>query len=126
MCSSDLNWRAGISRPLCVYSNKPMAYTEKVTATQSWADIPTCPAEGLNTTYEMLRGMFMPGKVTADQQAFYVDLFKKIADTPEWKEYVSRSALLPDFRSGKDFVDFLTADEKKHVDLMNAAGMIAK
>ncbi|MFO1184783.1 MAG: tripartite tricarboxylate transporter substrate-binding protein [Bauldia sp.] len=120
------NWRAGLSRPLCVYSSKRMGYTDKVTATQSWSDIPTCPTEGLNATYQMLRGLFMPGKVTADQQAFYVDLLKKVTDTPEWKDYVARSALLPDFRSGKDFVDFLTTDEKKHIDLMNAAGMIAK
>jgi len=120
------NWRAGSSRPLCVFSDRRMANTEKITGTMSWSDIPTCPAEGLNATYEMLRGFFMPGKVTADQQAFYVDLFKKIADTPEWKEYLSRNALLPDFRSGKEFVDFLTADEKRHIDLMTTAGMIAK
>lgn len=120
------NWRAGTSRPLCVFSNKRMPNTEKITATQSWSDIPTCPSEGLNATYEMLRGMFMPGRVTADQQAFYVDLFRKLADTQEWKDYLARSALLPDFRAGKDFVDFLTADEKKHVELMTTAGLIAK
>jgi tripartite-type tricarboxylate transporter receptor subunit TctC len=73
----------------------------------------------------MLRGMFMPGKVTPEQQAFYVDLFKKVTETPEWKEYLERNALVPDFRSGKDFVDFLTADEQKHKELMGKAGFIA-
>ena len=29
----------------------------------------------------MLRAMFLPGKVNAEQTAFYVDLFKKIAQT---------------------------------------------
>jgi putative tricarboxylic transport membrane protein len=73
----------------------------------------------------MLRGMFMPGKVTPDQQQFYVDLFRKVTETPEWKEYVERNALVPDFRAGEEFVKFLAADEEKHKELMTKAGFIA-
>ena len=36
----------------------------------------------------MLRSIFLPGKVTADQAAYYVDLFKKVTATPEWKQYL--------------------------------------
>ena len=43
----------------------------------SWSDIPTCKEQGVDIEYQMLRGMFLPGKVTADQTAFYVDLFKR-------------------------------------------------
>lgn len=119
------NWRAGGSRPLCVFADKRMAYTQKITADMAWSDIPPCPEQGLNVTYQMLRGMFMPGKVTPDQQQFYVDLFKKVAETAEWKEYLERNALAPDFRSGEEFVKFLTADESKHKDLMTNAGFMA-
>ena len=35
--------------------------------TQSWNDIPTCKDEGLDVQYLMLRAMFLPGKVTAEQ-----------------------------------------------------------
>ncbi|NNM71752.1 tripartite tricarboxylate transporter substrate binding protein [Enterovirga sp. DB1703] len=119
------NWRAGSSRPLCVFANKRMSYTAKIAGDMSWADIPPCPEQGLNVTYQMLRGMFMPGKVTAEQQLFYVDLFKKIVETPEWKEYLERNALVPDFRSGPDFVKFLEEDEARHKDLMTKAGFIA-
>jgi tripartite-type tricarboxylate transporter receptor subunit TctC len=119
------NWRSGAVKPLCVFADKPMRYTQKITADMAWSDIPPCPSQGLNVTYQMLRGMFMPGKVTPEQQAFYVDLFRRVTETPEWKEYVERNALVPDFRAGKDFVDFLTADEQKHRDLMGKAGFIA-
>jgi tripartite-type tricarboxylate transporter receptor subunit TctC len=119
------NWRAGGSRPLCVFSEKRMTYTAKVAGEMSWADVPSCPEQGLNVTYQMLRGMFMPGKVTDEQQKFYVDLFKKVAETPEWKEYLERNALVPDFRSGPEFVKFLTADEEKHKELMSKAGFLA-
>lgn len=120
------NWRGGATRPLCVFSEQPMTYKEPVADGKSWADIPTCPSQGLNVTYQMLRGMFMPGKVTKDQQAFYVNMFKKISETPEWKDYLARSALVPDYRDGEAFVTFLKADEEKHAKLMSDAGFMAK
>jgi len=120
------NWRGGATRPLCVFSEQKMAYTTPVADGKSWADIPTCPSQGLNVTYQMLRGMFMPGKVTKDQQAYYVGLFKKVSDTAEWKDYLARSALVPDYRDGDAFVQFLKADEEKHARLMSDAGFMAK
>jgi tripartite-type tricarboxylate transporter receptor subunit TctC len=120
------NWRGGATKPLCVFSDKPMTYTEKVADGKSWADIPTCPSQGLNVTYSMLRGMFMPGKVTKEQQAFYMELFKKVSETPEWKEYLARGALVPDYRDGEAFVSFLKTDEAKHAKLMSDAGFMAK
>lgn len=119
------NWRSGAVKPLCAFSPKPMEYTQKITADMAWSDIPTCQSQGLDVSYQMLRGMFMPGKVTAEQQTFYVDLFKKVLETPEWKTYLERNALVPDFRSGQSFVDFLTDDERKHKELMTKAGFIA-
>ena len=118
------NWRSGAVKPLCVFSDAPMRYTQKVTADMAWSDIPPCSGQGLNVNYQMLRGMFMPGKVTPEQQTYYVDLFKRVLETPEWKEYIERNALVPDFRAGKEFVDFLVADEQKHKELMGKAGFI--
>ena len=119
------NWRSGATKPLCVFSDEPMRYTQKVASDMAWSDIPPCPSQGLNVTYQMLRGMFMPGKVSPEQQAYYVELFRKVLETPEWKEYMERNALVLDFRTGKAFVDFLVADEQKHKELMGKAGFIA-
>jgi putative tricarboxylic transport membrane protein len=120
------SFKGGAVKPLCVLSEKRMTYTTKVAADMAWADVPTCSEQGLKFTYNMLRGIFMPGGVSPEQQAFYVDLFKKAAETPEWKEYLARSALLPDFRDGKAFEEFLASDEAKHKDLMGKAGFLAK
>src|SRR3982075_2992090 len=79
-------WRAGQVRALCVFAKERMAYRVKVTDTLSWNDIPTCKEEGLDVQYLMLRGMFLPGKVTPDQTAFYVDLFKKVSQTAEFQD----------------------------------------
>ncbi|WP_207458193.1 tripartite tricarboxylate transporter substrate-binding protein [Azospirillum sp. SYSU D00513] len=118
------NWRSGSTRPLCVFSEKRMTYGDPVAGDQSWADIPTCREQGLDVSYQMLRGMFMPGKVTAEQQAFYVNLFKRVSETADWKEYLARNALVADFRAGEPFVEFLKADEKKHEALLSEAGFL--
>ena len=75
-----------------------------MTDTQSWTDIPTCKEEGVDVQYLMLRAMFLPGKVTPEQPAFYVDLFKKVTQTPEYKDYMEKQALKPIFLTGKDMV----------------------
>ncbi|MCS0497236.1 tripartite tricarboxylate transporter substrate-binding protein [Ancylobacter sp. MQZ15Z-1] len=118
------NWRAGLTRPLCVLSPKRIAYTAKVTTDMAWSDVPTCGEQGLKFTYNMLRGLFLPSGVTPEQQAYYVDLIEKVTATPEWKEYLERNALKADVRTGKDYVDFLNADEAKHKDLMAKAGFL--
>jgi tripartite-type tricarboxylate transporter receptor subunit TctC len=118
-------WRAGQVRALCVFDKERIAYKTKVTDTQSWNDIPTCKEEGLDVEYTMLRGMFLPPKATPEQVAFYVDLFKKVAQTPEYKDYMEKQALKPVFLTGQDMVKFLEKDEALHKQLMTEAGFVA-
>jgi tripartite-type tricarboxylate transporter receptor subunit TctC len=73
----------------------------------------------------MLRGIFLPGKVGAEQVAFYVDLFKKIAQTAEYKDYMEKQALKPAALTGPDMVNFLEKDEALHKQLMTEAGFVA-
>src|SRR6476661_5348703 len=119
-------WRAGQVRALCVFDKERIQYKAKVTDTQSWNDIPTCKSQGVDVQYLMLRAMFLPGKVTAEQQAFYVDLFKKVTQTPEYKDYLEKQALKPIFLTGKDMVKFLEDDDKLNTQLMTEAGFVAK
>ena len=119
-------WRAGSLRALCVFDEKRMPFKEKVTATQSWGDIPTCKEAGVATEYVMLRGIFMSPGVTVDQTAFYVDLMKKVRDTPDWKDYLEKGAFNPTAMSGAEFKKWLEAAESTHKQLMTEAGFMAK
>jgi putative tricarboxylic transport membrane protein len=119
-------WRAAQVRPLCVFDKERISYTSKVTEAQSWHDIPTCKEEGLDVQYLMLRAMFLPGKVTGEQQAFYVDLFQKVTQTPEYKDYMEKQALKPVFLTGKDMLEFLEQDDTLNKSLMTEAGFVAK
>jgi len=64
--------------------------------------------------------------VTPEQTAFYVDLFKKVSQTPEYKEYMEKQALKPVWFEGRDMVDFLEQDDKLNTQLMTEAGFVAK
>lgn len=119
-------WRAGKLRALCVFDDERMPYKTKVTDTQSWYDIPTCKEAGVPTDYVMLRGIFMAPGVTKEQTAYYLDLLNKVRATPDWKEYMEKGAFNQSFKSGDDFVKWLTEAEKVHRTLMQEAGFLAK
>src|SRR4030081_125558 len=119
-------WRAGQVRALCGFDKERISDKTKVPATQSWNDIPPCKEEGLDVQYLMLRAMFLPGKVTPDQTAFYVDLFKKVSQTAEFKDYMEKQALKPIFLAGPDMLKFLEEDDKLNTQLMTEAGFVAK
>jgi putative tricarboxylic transport membrane protein len=119
------HWRSGALRPLCVFDSKPMPYPNKVTADKSWQDIPTCKSQGLDVEYTMLRGIFMPAGVPQDAVDWYVDVFKKVRELPEWKKYTEDAAFNTTFMSGKQFADWVAGAEKTHHDLMQSAGFLA-
>ncbi len=118
------HWRSGALRPLCVFDKERLKPTEKITATQSWADIPTCKSEGLDVEYLMLRGILMPPGVTPQQVQFYVDMLKRVAETPEWKELLVQGAFNTTTMTGNDFTAWLAREEERHRSLMQAAGFL--
>ena len=119
-------WRAGKLKALCVFDDTRMPYKEKVTETQSWNDIPTCSEAGVPTEYVMLRGIFMPPGVTQEQVNFYIDLFKKVRETAEWKKFMADGAFNQTFMTGKEYVAWLEKNEALHKQLMGEAGFLAK
>ena len=118
-------WRAGNLRPLCVFDEQRMPYKEKITKDMSWNDIPTCKESGVPTDYVMLRGIFMPGGVAADQVKFYVDLLEKVRQTPEWKKFMEDGAFNQTSMAGKEYADWVAKNEQLHYGLMKEAGFLA-
>jgi len=118
------HWRGGKLRPLCVFDQKRMPYMQKVTESMSWGDIPTCKEQGLNVDYLMLRGIFMPGGVTQEQVAYYVDVLKKVQKTPEWKQLMEQGAFNQTSLEGKEYAEWVAKEEQRHIALMKTAGFL--
>jgi tripartite-type tricarboxylate transporter receptor subunit TctC len=119
-------WRGGTLRPLCIFDAQRSTYTEKVTDTTAWSDIPTCKEAGAPVEYQMLRGIFMPGGVSDEQVTFYIELFKKLQATPDWKEFMATGAFNQTTMTGPEYRTWLENNEKLHQDLMTEAGFITK
>jgi len=118
-------WRADNLRPLCVFDPNRMPYKEKVTATMSWSDIPTCKEGGLDIDYLMLRGIFMAPGVKPEHVNYYLGLFKKVMATPEWQKLMQDGAFNTTALQGKEYADWVSREEARHVQLMKAAGFMA-
>jgi tripartite-type tricarboxylate transporter receptor subunit TctC len=118
-------WKAGNLRPLCIFDAKRSIYKDKVTATMAWSDIPTCKEVGVNTEYQMLRGIFMSPEAKPEQVAYFVDLFKKVMATDEWKKFMEDGAFNQTFMSGAEYAKWVEAADKLHYDLMKEAGFLA-
>ncbi len=118
-------WRANTVRPLCVFDGKPLPYNDKIAGGKAWGDVPTCKSQGLDVEYLMLRGIFMPPGVSKDQVDYYVELLKKVRETPEWKQLMNDGAFNQSFMTGADYAKWVQNEEKRHEALMKDAGFLA-
>jgi tripartite-type tricarboxylate transporter receptor subunit TctC len=109
-------WKGSTQRPLCVFAPEKLPQGAKITATESWGDIPTCVSQGLNVVqFQQPRTIWLPGRVTDQQLAFYVDMVKKVQSQPEWKEYIERTSQSDTFLTGASFTKFMNEDiERVH------------
>jgi tripartite-type tricarboxylate transporter receptor subunit TctC len=120
-------WKGGAVRPLCVFSPQRLAAGPKVTATMSWSDIPTCKESGVPIDqYQQPRTLWLPPGVPADAVAWYVDLLAKVRATPEWKEYIERSAQTDIFLNGAELKAFMSGDEQRARKVFEQEGWLVR
>ncbi|HEY6203483.1 MAG TPA: tripartite tricarboxylate transporter substrate-binding protein [Candidatus Limnocylindria bacterium] len=98
-------------RPLC-------AFTPASPTTGVYSGLATCKSQGLAIDdYYIMRAVMAPPGLTPAQQAFWVDVFKKVFESAKWKTFMDTNALVPDFRSGIDFRTFINNYQKLHQDI---------
>jgi tripartite-type tricarboxylate transporter receptor subunit TctC len=112
------HWKAGRLKALATIDHERIALPE-------WDKIPTMKeATGVDMSYLMLRGIFAAPGIKKEQQDFYVDVLKKVTETPEWKKYITDNGLKAAFLTGPDFVKWVGEQEGKHRDLLKIGGLI--
>lgn len=114
------HWRAGRVRPLAVFDTARIPDPD-------WKDIPTVKeALGVDIHYNMLRGIFGTPDMPKDAVDWYAGFLKKVYDTPEFKDYLSKGALKPAFTTGAEYVKWVEGAEQLHKDLMTKGGLLKK
>jgi tripartite-type tricarboxylate transporter receptor subunit TctC len=108
------HWKAGQLKALCVFSKERMAQGPKVTSTQAWSDIPTCKEQGASIeSYQMPRTVALPPDAPKEAVEFWAGVLKKVTETPEWKDYLTKTAQTGRYLAGADFKSFIDEDEKR-------------
>jgi tripartite-type tricarboxylate transporter receptor subunit TctC len=112
------HWKAKRVRPLALADHERIGLPD-------WRDIPTMKeATGSDISYLMLRGIFLPPNVPKEALDWYVDLFRKVTETPEWKKYTADNALKTAFLTGPDYTKWLEEKETRTKDLMKKGGLV--
>jgi tripartite-type tricarboxylate transporter receptor subunit TctC len=98
-------------RPLC-------AFTPASPTTAVYSSLPTCKSQGIAIDdYFIMRAIMAPPGLSQAQQQFWIDVFKKVFDSEEWKKFMSDNALQPDFKSGLEFRQFILQYQQLHQDI---------
>jgi putative tricarboxylic transport membrane protein len=98
-------------RPLCAFM--PASPTTPIYST-----LPTCSSQGIPIDdYFIMRAVMAPPGLSQAQQQFWIDVFKKVFDSDEWKKFMTDNALQPSFKSGLDFRQFILQYQQLHQDI---------
>jgi tripartite-type tricarboxylate transporter receptor subunit TctC len=105
-------------RPLC-------AFTAARPKEGTFKDLATCKEQGLDITdYYVMRAIMGPPGLSAGQTKFWVDTFKSVYDSADWKDFMAKNELQPDFRSGDEFKKFVADYDKLHRDIATKNGWL--
>jgi len=110
-------YRAGNTKPLVQFT------AERLPA---YPDIPTAKELGVDIEYYMQRSMNGPPGMSAEAQAWYIDLFKQVFDSDEWQQFCTDDGLAcNEWSAGDDLAAFHAVQLKRHVELIEAVGASA-
>jgi putative tricarboxylic transport membrane protein len=113
------HWKAGRLRPLGIFDAERLNLPE-------WQSVPTMKEQGYDIEYLMLRAIFGAPGLSKEAQEWYIDLLKKVTETPEWIEFTDKGGLKRAFLTGQDFIARLESAETLHRDLMRQGGLLNK
>lgn len=102
--STDLGEIAGFIesgdvRVLAVLADEPLP--------EPFDDLPTAVDQGYDVTGYNWRGFYTGGEVSDDDYAALVETLKTLYDSDEWKQVAQENGLVPLWRGGEEFSDFV-------------------
>jgi tripartite-type tricarboxylate transporter receptor subunit TctC len=98
-------WQAGKVRPIALLTANRI---------DSMPGVPTMAELGHPVEYYMQRSFVAPGKLTPAQQAYYVDLFRKLHESEAWQKYAREQALVTDFLAGPELQEYFLKERELH------------
>ena len=111
---TDLSW-ANPSEFISQYEAKlvrPIAVA-KEGRLDKFKDVPTFKEKGYDVTFKMFRGIAAPPGIPPAVAAYYEGVFKRLSESPAWKEkYLEKYMLTPGWMGSKEFAGFVAKSEQ--------------
>ena len=76
--------------------------------------VPTFRETGMDFQYFMQRSVVGAPGMSSPAQAFYMDLFKRVFDTPDWQNYMKQNSLRGSFLAGPQLMSYWLKEREKH------------
>ena len=86
--------------------------------------LPTAKEQGIDVVGYNWRGFYTGGKVSDEAYNGWVDIMKKLYDSPEWKDTAKKHGLTPLWRGGKEFEQFVRQSVSDTRDVSREIGVI--
>ena len=90
------------------------------------AAIPTWKEQGIAGTFNTWRGFWAPKGLTAEQIAYWNDVFEKLSRDPQWKENLAQNLWENDYRNSRDTLKYLDALHVELRDVLKDLGLAKK
>jgi len=91
---------------------------------EMFPDAPTFGELGNEFVYFMQRSVVGAPGMSADAQAYYQDLFKKVYDSEEWQTYRKKKSLRGDFLTGDDLMSYWMNEREIHKEMLTKMGAL--
>lgn len=110
-------FRAGNTKPLVQFT------AERLPA---YPDVPTAKELGHDLEYYMQRSINGPPGMSAEAQAWYINLFETLFNSEEWQKFCVEDGLAcEEWMAGEDLAAFHQAEIVKHKELIESVGATA-
>ncbi|MEO8443214.1 MAG: tripartite tricarboxylate transporter substrate binding protein [Betaproteobacteria bacterium] len=103
-----------------------LAITSDQRLTGPLAAVPTWKEQGIAGTFNTWRGVWGPKGLSADQVAYWNDVFERIARDSQWKENLAANQWENDYRNSRDTLRYLDALHVELRDVLKDLGLARK
>ncbi len=103
-------YEAGRTKPLMQMTPERM---------EAFPDVPTSAELGHpDLVYYMQRSFVAPPEIPEEAQQWYIDLFRKVHESEEWKKYAESEGLFRDWLEGEELRQYFAEEVEKHKKLI--------
>ncbi len=108
-------YEAGTTKPLAAFTPKRLPM---------FKDTPTFTELGKDMVYFMQRTVVGAPGMSADAEAYYVDLFTRVFNSAEWQKYRTKKSLQGDLLTGPKLMDYWKDERDIHKNMLIKMGAI--